>query len=111
MGLKRIWQEGANDNSTRVVNALSKVLQMGGQTSPQPLPSGSGEGNWRGYSYRAKYSQAVKKTLKIQIMPWSPQSPDRNPIENPWCIMKARINKSQPPVSIKEDLTEALQEV
>lgn len=61
-------------------------------------------------SHRAKYTQAVKKRLKIQTMPWPPQSPDLNPIENLWRIMKARINKRQPPVSTKAHLTKALQE-
>lgn len=61
-------------------------------------------------SHRAKYSQAVKKLLKIQTMPWPPQAPDLNPIENLWRIMKARINKRQPPVSTKAGLSAPLQE-
>ncbi|CAF4040016.1 unnamed protein product [Rotaria sp. Silwood1] len=36
----------------------------------------------------------------VQSLPWSSQSPDCNPIENIWALMKLKINK-QPPTSMK----------
>ncbi|KAF2690711.1 hypothetical protein K458DRAFT_287416, partial [Lentithecium fluviatile CBS 122367] len=43
--------------------------------------------------HRAKNTEAWFKRNKISLFPHPPYSPDLNPIENIWSILKDRLNK------------------
>ncbi len=48
--------------------------------------------------------------MGIEELPWPPQSPDLNPIEQIWKILKDSIQDRKPPVKRVEDLEGVLQE-
>lgn len=51
------------------------------------------------------------KTKKLKIMEWPPQSPDLNPIENLWGILKRRLNNYAEPPKTKDELWERAQDI
>ncbi|GMF54463.1 unnamed protein product [Phytophthora fragariaefolia] len=57
-------------------------------------------------AHRAKATSAYLKELKLESMGHPPQSPDLNPIENLWGIMKAELHKT--PATDLDDLREKL---
>ncbi|CAF1996242.1 unnamed protein product [Rotaria magnacalcarata] len=51
--------------------------------------------------HTSKMCKRFKVDNGIQSLAWPSQSPDCNPIENIWSLLKIKINK-QPPTSIKK---------
>jgi transposase len=43
--------------------------------------------------HNAKKTLAFLRKEKVKVLEWQPQSPDLNPIENLWGIMKKRLYK------------------
>jgi transposase len=46
--------------------------------------------------YKAYKVTAFFAEMGIEVMPWRPYSPDLNPIENLWKILKAEIDRAYP---------------
>ena len=62
-------------------------------------------------SHTAKYTMAYLKTKGLkesQIMTWPPNSPDLNPIENLWGIIKEEVYRSGKQYDSKDDLWKAI---
>jgi transposase len=60
--------------------------------------------------HRAKRTQTYMDESGIISMDWPPQSPDFNPIENLWRIMKLRISKRREYITSREQMVNVLQE-
>ncbi len=50
------------------------------------------------------------ESLDIETIPWPPNSPELNPIENLWALLKRRIRSRSPPPKTLADLRIALEE-
>ena len=46
--------------------------------------------------HTARVVKALLEELQVQLMIWPPYSPDLNPIENLWALMKAEIYRLYP---------------
>ena len=62
--------------------------------------------------HKAKYTTTVLKNLNMPgyFITWPPTSPDLNPIEQVWRIMKDRIHRRSPRPTTNEQLLCAIQE-
>jgi len=58
--------------------------------------------------HTAKVCRAVRKELGYCLLPWVPQCPDLNPIENAWDYLDRAIRAVNPQFKTKEDLFQAL---
>ncbi|KAL7755582.1 hypothetical protein ACKLNR_014680 [Fusarium oxysporum f. sp. zingiberi] len=53
--------------------------------------------------HTARVVKALLEELQVQLMIWPPYSPDLNPIENLWALMKAEIYRLHPELTHAED--------
>ena len=60
--------------------------------------------------HTVKHTQDAFQNANIDTMKWPANSPDLNPIENVWSLLKSRINKRQPRPHIKQEMTDAINE-
>ncbi len=61
--------------------------------------------------HRAKYVASFLEAEGIEILQWPPQSPDLNPIENAWAILKRNRRRSSTYPTSKDALFDRLSEV
>ena len=61
--------------------------------------------------HRAHIVQGVLEELQIEVMMWPPYSPDLNPIENLWSVMKKQIYRLYPELERAPDTEETRQEL
>lgn len=61
-------------------------------------------------AHRAKLTRAYREYFRIPCLQWPPSSPDLNPIENIWNILKNRLNARNPRPKGKEEVKRALLE-
>ena len=58
--------------------------------------------------HTAKHTRAFFSEVGLTVLPWPANSPDLNPIENIWSVLKQRVEKHS--VKTKEDLIKAVKE-
>lgn len=59
--------------------------------------------------HRAYIVRELLENMGVEVMIWPPYSPDLNPIENLWAIMKAKIYELHPELERAPDTEDTLQ--
>src|SRR5215470_4066513 len=59
--------------------------------------------------HRSLVARWWREINDVNILPWPAQSPDLNPIEHIWKVLKTRICKHKPPIRTEEALRNALE--
>lgn len=60
--------------------------------------------------HTAKLTQEAFRGSDIRCIHWPANSPELNPIENVWAILKSRINKRRPRPLTKQEMADAISE-
>jgi transposase len=61
--------------------------------------------------HRARIIRTLLQQMGIEVMEWPPYSPDLNPIENLWALMKQEIYKLYPELEHAPDNAETLDQL
>jgi transposase len=53
--------------------------------------------------HTAQFVRSLLEVLGVDLMAWPPYSPDLNPIDNLWALMKAEIYRLHPELTYAKD--------